>query len=47
MTAEGIESQEDVDVLRTMGCDQCQGGFISRPESRQQIATSYIDGFFA
>lgn len=47
VTAEGIESQEDVDTLRSMGCDQGQGYFISRPESRQQIANSYIDGFAA
>lgn len=47
VTAEGIESQEDVDALRAMNCDQGQGYFISRPESRQQIATSYIDGFAA
>ncbi|MCC5885686.1 MAG: EAL domain-containing protein [Gammaproteobacteria bacterium] len=47
VTAEGIESQDDVDALRAMGCDQGQGYFISRPESRQQIATSYIDGFAA
>jgi len=47
VTAEGIESQDDVDALRAMGCDQGQGYFISRPESRQQIATSYIDRFAA
>ncbi len=47
VTAEGIESQDVVDALREMGCDQGQGYFISRPESRQQIATSYIDGFVA
>lgn len=47
VTAEGIETQQDVDVLRAMGCDQGQGYFISRPESRQQIAMSYIEGFAA
>jgi len=30
-TAEGIESQRDLDMLKTMGCDLAQGYFIARP----------------
>jgi len=30
-TAEGIESQWALDFLRSIGCDLCQGYFISRP----------------
>ncbi len=47
VTAEGIESQDDVDMLQQMNCDQGQGFFISRPESRQQVNLSYIEGFAA
>ncbi len=47
VTAEGIERQEDVDLLREMGCDQGQGYFISRPESRRQVSLAYIEGFAA
>lgn len=30
-TAEGVETQQDLDVLKTMGCDTGQGYFIARP----------------
>jgi EAL domain-containing protein (putative c-di-GMP-specific phosphodiesterase class I)/AmiR/NasT family two-component response regulator len=29
--AEGVESQEDLDLLRSLGCDLAQGYFIARP----------------
>jgi EAL domain-containing protein (putative c-di-GMP-specific phosphodiesterase class I) len=31
VTAEGVENQETWDLLRSHGCDQAQGYFISRP----------------
>lgn len=30
-TAEGVEDQDTLDYLKTLGCDLCQGYFISRP----------------
>lgn len=30
-TAEGVETQHDLDVLKSMGCDIAQGYFIARP----------------
>ena len=31
VVAEGVEDREDWDFVRTSGCDQAQGDFISRP----------------
>jgi EAL domain-containing protein (putative c-di-GMP-specific phosphodiesterase class I) len=28
---EGVETQEDWDILRDLGCDQAQGYFIAKP----------------
>lgn len=36
-TAEGIESQWALDFLRSVGCDFCQGYFISRPVADDAI----------
>ncbi|HSG88085.1 MAG TPA: EAL domain-containing response regulator [Pseudomonadales bacterium] len=47
VTAEGIESQHQADLLRMMGCDLGQGFFFSRPEPRSRINATYIDGFAA
>jgi EAL domain-containing protein (putative c-di-GMP-specific phosphodiesterase class I) len=47
VTAEGIENQQQADMLRLMGCDLGQGFFFSRPENRADINSSYIEGFAA
>ena len=36
--AEGVESRAALDVLATLGCDSCQGFFISRPVPAAEIA---------
>ncbi|WP_166015740.1 putative bifunctional diguanylate cyclase/phosphodiesterase [Chelativorans multitrophicus] len=33
ITAEGVERREQLDVLRTMGCDEVQGHFLGRPKN--------------
>jgi EAL domain-containing protein (putative c-di-GMP-specific phosphodiesterase class I)/CheY-like chemotaxis protein len=40
--AEGVENGEALDALASMGCDRCQGYFISRP-----IPASEVAGFAA
>ncbi len=37
VTAEGVESQEIMDMLISLGCDQAQGYFISRPISHEDL----------
>lgn len=32
VVAEGVETQETLDVLTTLGCDEVQGYLISRPQ---------------
>ena len=31
VVAEGVENQQDWDLVASMGCDQVQGYFVSRP----------------
>ncbi len=38
VTAEGVESKEVMDRLVSLGCDQAQGYFISRPIPQEEIA---------
>ncbi len=38
VTAEGIETQEQADLLRAFGCDQLQGFFFGRPVSATHVA---------
>jgi EAL domain-containing protein (putative c-di-GMP-specific phosphodiesterase class I) len=35
--AEGVESAEALDLLRTLGCDEAQGYFISRPIAADEV----------
>ncbi|HEX5538163.1 MAG TPA: EAL domain-containing protein [Methylophilaceae bacterium] len=37
VVAEGIETQELLDALITLGCDEIQGYFICRPQAREQL----------
>ena len=37
VVAEGIEKQEDWDLISDMGCDEGQGFFIARPMAGDQV----------
>ena len=37
MTAEGVESAEQLDFLRTRGCEAAQGFFLARPMSAASL----------
>jgi len=37
VVAEGVETQEALDMLQSMGCDKAQGFFISRPMPRDEF----------
>jgi diguanylate cyclase (GGDEF)-like protein len=37
ITAEGVETRQQLDLIQVIGCDQAQGYFISRPMPAQQI----------
>ena len=38
ITAEGVETQEQFDLLKAMGCETAQGFYISKPVSPEEIA---------
>lgn len=42
VSAEGIETQEQMDLLSSVGCTLFQGYFLGRPESAQQFHDSYF-----
>jgi EAL domain-containing protein (putative c-di-GMP-specific phosphodiesterase class I) len=41
ITAEGVETEEQVDFLRTAGCDEIQGYFYAKPLSGEKFLTFY------
>ncbi|GGX87524.1 hypothetical protein GCM10007160_13740 [Litchfieldella qijiaojingensis] len=41
--AEGIESQAQLEALKTMGCDLGQGYHIGRPMEERELAMRYLD----
>lgn len=38
MIAEGVETEEQLNKLFVMNCDQAQGYFIKRPEKAEDIS---------
>jgi len=40
VVAEGVETQEQVDVLRRLGCERAQGYFFARPVPLEQLSLS-------
>jgi EAL domain-containing protein (putative c-di-GMP-specific phosphodiesterase class I) len=44
VTAEGVETLEQLDLLRSMGCDEVQGYFIGRPVSSEDLAHLLREG---
>ena len=44
VVAEGVESQQSLDLLRQMGCDHIQGYHLSRPVSGDQLI-AWLDGY--
>ena len=42
--AEGVETEEQADVLELLRCDQIQGYFISRPQPREQLSALLRQG---
>jgi EAL domain-containing protein (putative c-di-GMP-specific phosphodiesterase class I) len=47
VTAEGVETAQQLDWLREHGCDIAQGYLIARPMSAHQIVERYADRFGA
>ncbi len=41
--AEGVEHQEEADLLRKMGCERAQGYFFSRPHGEKEITDMLFD----
>ncbi len=40
VVAEGVESEHQADVLRTMGCDLAQGYYFGRPQTREDVVAA-------
>ncbi|MEO8718044.1 MAG: EAL domain-containing protein [Burkholderiales bacterium] len=43
VVAEGVETQAQLDYLRTHGCDECQGFFFSKPLPAADFAAKYLE----
>ena len=43
-TAEGVETDSQAQLLRTMGCDRFQGYLYSRPITQQEFLRRYCSG---
>ena len=42
VVAEGVETQAQLEYLRTRGCDECQGYLFSKPLPAAQFAQHYL-----
>lgn len=47
VTAEGVETAEQVEVLRGAGCDEMQGYLVSKPVPKAQFERELTDGLFS
>ena len=43
VTAEGVETQQQLDLLRAQECDQAQGYLLGKPMAREDVATLLHD----
>jgi predicted signal transduction protein with EAL and GGDEF domain len=43
VTAEGVETNEQLDALRALGCEHAQGFLFARPLDRDQLAAALGD----
>lgn len=46
VTAEGVETQEQLDFLKELGCDKIQGYFFSKPLPAKEIEDAVRRGFY-
>ena len=44
VTAEGVETERQLAILRELGCDEVQGYFFSRPTFAENIYTMLVEG---
>ena len=42
VVAEGVETQKQLEILRAMGCDDCQGYFLSQPLEASALAQRFL-----
>src|SRR5262249_33867044 len=42
-TAEGVETQEQLELVRSEGCAEAQGSLFGRPKSAKEIAQLLVD----
>jgi EAL domain-containing protein (putative c-di-GMP-specific phosphodiesterase class I) len=40
---DGVETQQQLDILKAMGCDEAQGYLLGRPESAEQTLQRVLD----
>mgnify|MGYP003132417223 FL=1 len=45
VTAEGIETREQVDLLKSLGCDQLQGFYFGKPMPAERVASEALARF--
>lgn len=44
VVAEGVETEEQAQLLRSLGCDEMQGFLFSRAVPEQVFKASFLDG---
>ena len=43
-TAEGVETAEEADLIRNLGCDKIQGYYFGRPMSSEEARKLFLRG---